>query len=242
VKTNPVKTNPVKTKWKLERWQAVLAAVIAAVASVGVAVITTFGTSSTPVTATSPPTESDSPALASSSPASGDFSQRKSSQVSAVITLFSMNPYSPPPGESYAFYGTVTNLPSGKNLLDLSGSVSVYVLECEPPGKDPDTNGSDCLTSPPANLSENDMWNIDGWRIKDPFKDARWSVMVTQAFAGGLLEVFPLPRASVPPELQKFVTIYEKEHTYTIPGTNEGGFLEVVAISKPEESGEFRGG
>ncbi len=91
-------------RWRrLERWQVLLAAVVAAVASIVVVLIGPLNGGSTPI---NPPT-SPPPISATTSPA----------PLSIAITSEFEEPHSPPPGRLYMWSGTVRNLPTNASIF-----------------------------------------------------------------------------------------------------------------------------
>jgi hypothetical protein len=161
---------------RLERWQALLAAAVTAVASVVVALLglgDDTGPSPRP-SASSSGSPSPGPSLSGSGPPT----------VVAIIS-WSERPLPPPPGKRYEFTGIARNLPAGQSFI--------YVIAAEgsrAPGR--------WLASPPFVPTEDGRWAIQ-WDLPDPPAQARWMAVVwfESCPAGGCAGI-PLP------QLEKF--------------------------------------
>jgi hypothetical protein len=207
--------SPAKKGWRPERWQTFLAAVVAAIATLSVALITTFGGSSSggspsDVSVSNGKAVAAVPASAGSAVAVAPAAAQ-SSQLTISITSFTSVSWPPPPGENYSFRGFISNLSAlGGAALSTGGPgtyFEVYVVECAPVGNESDTNGSNCLQSPAGHLSENGAWYVNNWHIRDPFINAKWAAMITEGSTGNVVGCFPSPPsppASTPPNYEAF--------------------------------------
>jgi hypothetical protein len=115
---------------RLERWQVLLAAVVAAVASIIVALISLHsgGTTSVSVTTTQSPS----------------VTTTQSASVSVAITSELERLHPPPPGRLYMWGGTVRNLPA---------DASIFVIGTG-------ENSGSWLVSPKASMSRNGIWAV----------------------------------------------------------------------------------
>jgi hypothetical protein len=143
----------------LERWQALLAAAVAAVASIVVALVGLLhdgGSSphSQPTTVGPQPT--------SLSPQPTSLSPQPTTVV--AITSWSEQTLPPPPGRRYVFEGVARNLPSGRSLI--------FVVAAEN-----DVASGQWLVSPFTALSEDGRWKIQ-WDLPNPPAQARWMAVV----------------------------------------------------------------
>lgn len=205
----------MKKGWRPERWQTFLAAAVAAIATLGVALITTFGGSSSGGSTSDVPVSGGEPvAVARASAGSAAAvapAAAQSSQLAIAITSFTSVSWPPPPGEDYSFRGVISNLAAlDGNPLSTTGPgtyFEVYVVECGPAGNESDTNGSNCLQSPAGHLSENGAWYINNWHIRDPLTNAQWAAMITEGSTGNVIGCSPSPPpppASTPPGYKSF--------------------------------------
>lgn len=147
---------------RLERWQVLLAAAIAAVASIIVALIGVPHGGSTGVSTTPP---SVSPGVSAATP-SGSGSLPK---ISVVITSLSEQSVPPPPGRLYVWSGTVLNQPTGS---------SIYIIAKRPGApQTPSQSSPAWLVSPPASVLKNGTWTLM-WVIPKPPSAVQWIAVI----------------------------------------------------------------
>jgi hypothetical protein len=205
---------PAKKGWRPERWQTFLAAAVAAIATLGVPLITTFGGSSTGGSGSNASVSGGDPVAAApaseGSAAAVAPAAAQSSQLTIAITSFTSVSWPPPPGEDYSFRGVISNL-SSLGGVPLTGGLAthfeVYVIACGPAGNESDTNGSNCLESPAGHLSDNGAWYVNNWHIRDPLKNAQWAAMITETSTGnvrGCIPSPPPPPTSTPADFKAF--------------------------------------
>lgn len=126
-----------RKRWgRLERWQVLLAAVIAAVASIIVALVSLL-------------------------PHGGSTG---TSSVSLAITGLSEQSSPPPPGRLYMWSGTIRDLPSDASIFVIAKSPGVQagatVVSGESPGTAPSGESSEpWLVSPQAIILK--IWDVD---------------------------------------------------------------------------------
>lgn len=221
---------PVKKGWRLERWQALLAAAIAAIATLGVALITTFGGASSGGPSPEGPSSGASVSLGSAAALAPAAAQ--SAQAAIAITSFSSVPWPPPPGEDYSFRGIISNPSSlDANYWNTDGPgvhAQVYVVECRPRGADSATNGSNCLQSPPANISKNGSWYVKNWHIRNPANNAEWAAMITETSTANVNGIPPPPPPSTTPADFKVFAYYLLKQAEA-----NNSSLSIDAFSKP---------
>jgi hypothetical protein len=144
---------------RLERWQTLLAAVVAGAATIVVAVISLMGGNGS---------DGGSP----SSPSQSQTSQ--SQPLSLSFTSWTEKPATPLPGKQYIFLGRVFGLPSGW---------AVFVVVAAP-GPQPDASGTlgpaEWLVSPPATVADDGHWSVH-WLIKEPPTQAQWIAVVHES-------------------------------------------------------------
>jgi hypothetical protein len=157
-------------RWRrLERWQVLLAAVVAAVASIVVALISLSpgGPAQVSVTTTSPA----SPSLA--------------------ITSELEQSHPPPPGRLYMWSGTVRNIPTAASIFVIDKLAGAHATVTE--GKD----APPWLVSPQASIAKNGTWTVT-WVIAKPPATVRWiAVLQIPSFGActspGCSSPFPPP-------------------------------------------------
>jgi len=140
---------------RLERWQVLLAAAVAAVASVVVALLGHWdggGPSPTPS------------ASSSESPSASPSPSGSKSQTVVAITSWSERPLPPPPGKRYVFAGIARNLPSGQSLI--------FVIAAEP-----NMASGRWLVSPYTAPFKDGRWTVQ-WDLPNPPAQARWMAVV----------------------------------------------------------------
>jgi hypothetical protein len=164
-------------RWRrLERWQVLLAAIIAAIASIVVAFVSL---------------------LPGGGPAPGDGSAPVSSTaitpapVSLAITSEFEQSHPPPPGRLYMWSGTVRHLPADASIFVIARLPGGQVAVAEGNGSQP------WLVSPQATISENGTWTVT-WVIPKPPSTVQWIavVQVPSVAACGSSSSTPIPPCS----------------------------------------------
>lgn len=174
-------TKSPQAKGGIKSWQAIVAALVAAVASIGVALITTFGTQPS-----SDETGSQTAAVAAhNSPKQLSEAMPRSTVAPAIaIVTFSVARLRPPPPRDlYSFQGTVAGIPASE--FEYS---KIFVI-----AQDPD--GAGWIVSPPAQVSANGTWTVNNWTLDNPPVSAQWEavVVVSDVPVTGVLKPSPLP-------------------------------------------------
>lgn len=141
---------------KLQRWQVLLAAVIASFGAVIAALIPTLASSSGSDHSGSEPAAGHSGSLPTP-----DLTPSDALQV--AITAWSEVPFSPAPGETFSFQGIVTGWSGNDDL-------QIFVIARE--------TGIDAWeVSPPAEVLGSQKWSVT-WKIPKPPIKARWSAVI----------------------------------------------------------------
>ncbi len=156
-------------KRRFQAWQGLLAAGIAAVATIAAAAITTFGTSSG--------SGNPSATVAGSSGIAANHAPGSTATSTApesvAITSFTDAPHNPPPAREYSFGGTVGNWQGALG--------EIFVVVLRPGIAEASDVYPDWLVSPPAKILSERTWIIDDWIIKSPPADARWEAIIVRA-------------------------------------------------------------
>jgi hypothetical protein len=175
-------TRPKSKRWRrLERWQVLLAAVVAAVASIIVALVNLPSGQS----AGSPhPT----PSLMESSSSSGNLPV-------IAITGLSEQPSSPPPSRRYTWDGTERNLPSDAAVFVI-GKLSTTAAAAPQAS----TGSQPWLVSPQALISKNGTWTVT-WIIPNPPSAVTWSAVAQIPSEGPFPTVSQCPSSPPCPPL-----------------------------------------
>lgn len=137
-------------KLKLHRWQTLLAAIIAAIATIVVALITAHGR-----------------------PTSGGPSRPPARLWPTVsIASFSETPLPPPPGESISFYGTV-------DYYGITGGdgAKIYVIVRRVSVTSSSVGTRPWLVSPPAHVVDGGKWSVK-WDLSNPPANAQWTAVL----------------------------------------------------------------
>jgi hypothetical protein len=150
--------------WHLERWQTLLAAGIAAVASIVVAIIG-FADDDSESSAEGQPTESSS-STSSPNGSGGD--------PEVAITSWEQSPMPPPPGQRYVFKGFARNLSE-------EGSSYIFVVarrpSSQPDEESPLLGDDEWLVSPMAVAGDDGRWAVE-WGLPNPPAAAEWIAVV----------------------------------------------------------------
>lgn len=148
-------------RWRrLERWQVLLAAIVAGLATLVTALVSLLGGGPRGVTA-------QPPLAAASSPSAGTEAPR----VSVAITGLHEQPFPPPPGRSYTWSGTVRNEPRNSSILVIAKRLGVQATG--PAGK----GSQSWLVSPGATISKAGSWTVT-WVIPKPPSAVQWIAVV----------------------------------------------------------------
>ena len=164
-------------KRRFQAWQGLLAAGIAAVATIAAAAITTFGTSS----------GSGNP---SATVAGSAGIAANPAPESVAITSFTDAPHNPPPAREYSFRGTVGNWQGALG--------EIFVVVLRPGIAEASDVYPDWLVSPPAKILSERTWIIDDWIIKSPPADARWEAIIVRAPTNLKGGTFPVTSSTSP--------------------------------------------
>jgi len=152
--------NQRSRKWKLQRWQTIGAAVITAIATVIVALITAHGGSS-----------SDSPA--SPAPSGLATATPYGLNPTVVVSSFSMTSFPPPPGERLSFSGII----EGFNYLRDPRHARVFILVCRSRATSICKRKHNWSVSSPAHAYDHNKWSIE-WKLSSPPADLHWTAVL----------------------------------------------------------------
>jgi hypothetical protein len=152
-----MRTRPRGKRWRrLERWQVLLAAVVAAVASI---IVTLVSLPNGQPNVPPPPTPSPSESSSSSNP------------LVVAITGLSEQPSAPPPSRRYRWNDIERNLP-GDALVFVIGKLSSATAAVSQAS----TGSQPWLVSPQALISKNGTWTVT-WIIPNPPSVVTWSAV-----------------------------------------------------------------
>jgi hypothetical protein len=149
--------------WPLERWQTLLAALVAAVASIIVAFVSVQQNSSPS------PDPTTLPVPISSILPSSTIPKKLASGPIIGIRSWTERPTPPPPGKRYTFKGIVNNKPDRAFI--------VVLAQQQPSPSAGATHSPRWLISPLATVADDGTWTVV-WHLPRPPADVRWTAVV----------------------------------------------------------------
>jgi hypothetical protein len=174
----------VHGKSRLQAWQGVVIASIAAAATVVAAWITAHDASPS-ASPNQNPTPSVQPTPARTSAAPQPDAAQGDSQFEAVITSFALAPSHSPSGEVYVFRGTVAPY-----RLDGGRIFVIARRPAEPTASG--ASGSPWLVSPAARILGSGRWVVK-WRLANPIPSATWTAVVVFLVPVEPITITPAP-------------------------------------------------